>query len=704
MKTIVGALISTFIFACSLQADERKYEFDIEYKTVNFTGNPVKAMAIGGSIPGPLIEATVGDILEVTFHNKMDVMSTVHWHGILLPPEQDGVAYLNTKPIAAGQSFTFRFEIKHSGTFWYHSHTGLQEQRGIYGPIRLLPKEKKAPVLQDKMLVWSDWTDEKPMDVLRNLKREGHYYENKKGSSQDWLKVIQNGPKAIKNRLYASWTRMGPMDLSDVGYDAYLANGALETQLAEAKAGETVRVRMINAAASSYFTVEYAGGPMTIVAIDGVDVQPIKVKKLKHAIAETYDVEVTVPATGNFELRATNIDGTGQTSAYIGHPSAPKVKAPDIPRPNLFLMDHREHMKGKETSPQPEAESKTEDAMMPMTSCLPEHAAMGHCTMVQAEGEVIEHLTTYAPLKSVTPTEFDTAMPVRKVHLKLTGNMERYIWSFNGKTLSEADRIQIKKGERVQFIFENTTMMSHPLHLHGHFFRVLNGQGAFSPLKHTVDLVSMGTITIEFEANEERDWIFHCHNLYHMKTGMSRVISYAGTSQIDDQFARNLSMDDHWFKFADLAVLSNQQFGSLWMVNNRNRVSLDWEGDYKGSAEITLQGTYFIDKFTELMAGIELERHKEQGHTVETETIGFIGFSKMLPFMLQSELRLDTKGVFRFAIGSHFNITERAAVDWHWNTDEGFDVTIDYEFSKKLSLIARRSHEYDFGVGLKFKF
>lgn len=689
MRSILLALAGILCLSLPLHAEVKKYEFTIDYILVNKTGEQVKAMGIGGMIPAPLIEARMGDTLEVTFHNRMDVETSVHWHGILLPPEQDGVPWLNTRPIGGGESFTFRFDIKHTGTFWYHSHTGLQEERGIYGPIRLLPSAPPAIGRQDKVLVWSDWTNENPDKILRNLKRDGDYYARKKGSVQSWDKVIAHGLPAIQNRLRSSMNRMGPMDLSDVGYDAFLANGEQTVQLAHATVGETVRVRMINAATSSYFNIEYAGGPMTIIAVDGVDVEPLLVKRLKHAIAETYDVLVTMPRDGNFEIKATNVDGTGHASAFIGNPAGPKVLAPEIGRPNPFMVDHSSHDMAMAVP-----EEKEEEEV-----CLPMHAAMGHCTPKPEKGEILAHLTTYAPLRATEPTNYDEALPVRKIRLKLTGNMERYIWSFNGKTMSEADRILIKKGERVQFIFENTTMMSHPLHLHGHFFRVLNGQGDYSPLKHTVDLASMSNITIEFEANEERDWIFHCHNLYHMKSGMSRVVSYAGTSNITDAFARNLSTDDHWYRFADIAPLSNQHFGRMWMVNNRYSLEAEWEGDYHGSLTTELRGEYFYNRYTDFFVGGELERDQD-----DTETVGYAGIAMVLPFLIESELRIDTNGHLRFGLGSDLQLTNRLKFMWDWNTDEEHSLTLDYELNKGFSLIVRHHDEYDFGVGLKLRF
>ena len=290
-----------------------EYEFDINYQTVNFSGEDVQAMSVGGSIPAPTIEATVGDTLRVTFHNKMDVESSIHWHGVLLPNDQDGVPYLTTSPIRAGKSFTYEYPIIHHGTYWYHSHTQLQEQRGVYGSLVFHPKDgEKYKADREYVAVLSDWTNENPMQVLRNLKKDGDYYSLKKDSVQSWLKVFQYGPEAIKNRLNSSWTRMGPMDLSDVGYDAFLLNGKKESAVDGLKGGETVRLRIVNASASSYQYVEFAGGPMTIVAADGVDTELKEVDRLKISVAETYDVLVQLPDDNMaYEFRASAEDGTG---------------------------------------------------------------------------------------------------------------------------------------------------------------------------------------------------------------------------------------------------------------------------------------------------------------------------------------------------------------------------------------------------------
>ena len=419
-----------FSMPLNTNAKEVKYNIDIDYKTVNFTGKEVQALTVGGGIPASTIEATIGDVLEVTFNNKMDIETSIHWHGILLPNDQDGVPYLTTQPIKAGTSFTYRYPIIHHGTYWYHSHTGLQEQRGVYGALVFHPKKEKVPAKHNYVVVFSDWTNESPDRVMANLKKDGDYYALKKGSVQSWLKVLQNGKEAVKNRLQGSWTRMGPMDISDVGYDAFLVNGVQKHQLGNARKGDKVRVRMVNAAASSYFNVEFAGGDMTIVSADGVDVNPIKVSRLRMAIAETYDIIVTLPENKAYELRATAEDGTGYSSAIIGNGSL--VTANDVPRPNLFLVDHSMH-----------GMSDDNGDMKEMDYSKMDHSKMGHDMMSMQPK--INKMQEYERLRATSKTTLPKDNPTREVLLELTGNMERYTWSFNNKTLKEADKILIKK-------------------------------------------------------------------------------------------------------------------------------------------------------------------------------------------------------------------------------------------------------------------
>ncbi len=656
-----------------------EYELDIEYRTVNKAGRPVQAMVVGGSIPAPTIEAMVGDLLRVTFHNKMDVETSIHWHGVLVPPQQDGVPYLNTLPIAAHSSFTFEFPIRTAGTYWYHSHTGLHEQRGVYGSLVFRPKVETIQVDREYVVVFSDWTNERPKDVLKHLKRDGDYYALQKDSVQSWDRVIANGSKAIRNRLRSAWTRMGPMDLSDVGYDAFLANGEAIHRLGPAKPGKRVRLRMINAAASSYFDIEFAGGPMTIVSADGVDLQPQAVKRLRMAVAETYDVIVELPENLAYELRATSMDGTGFATVILGQGDI--VRAPTHPRPNLFLMEMG--MEG----------------MKEMASMK----AMGGQKMMgmgTATAGPIDHLKDYGALKALESTEYRAGGPRREHVLELTGNMDRYVWSINNRTLSEADRILIRKGEVVRFVLVNKTMMNHPMHLHGHFFRVLNGQGALSPLKHTVDVGPMSTVTIEFEANEERDWFFHCHNLYHMASGMARVISYEATSRADKGVIRKLAEDRHWFAFADAAAMSHKLAGRVWAANSRNRFEIDWDFDWQDEYEIEPVYVRNLSRWLDVYVGGSFEADEDGSE----ENVGMLGLRYVLPMLITADLRLETNGDVHFGLSSELQLQKRLKFEWEWNTDKEYEIGLEYELNKAVSIYASHGSEYETGVGLLLKF
>tara|TARA_A100001015_G_scaffold321338_1_gene451572 strand:+ start:2397 stop:3671 length:1275 start_codon:yes stop_codon:yes gene_type:complete len=399
------------------------YEFDINTKPVNITGKDVTALAINNQIPGPTIEATYGDTLQVTFNNKMDTEASVHWHGILLPNNQDGVPYLTTQPIAPHASLTYRYNIAQHGTYWYHSHTGLQKQRGIYGALVFHPKKvERIGSDKDYIAVFSDWTNENPNQVLANIKKDGDYYALKKDSVQSWEAVIRNGSEAIRNRLQGSWSRMGTMDLSDVGYDAFLTNGKREQSLAAHK-GDRVRARLINASASTYLNVEYAGGPMTIVAADGVDVEPIQVQRLRIAAAETYDVIVHIPSNKAYELRATARDGTGYTSTFIGNGT--KVFSPDIPKPNVFLMhnlpNHNDGSQNKPvgTPPMTMGKAISQDTLHNTKSSRQKNT-----------GNVVAYMANYDNLRAIKDTSFDKHKARREVVLNLTGNMTQYNLEF----------------------------------------------------------------------------------------------------------------------------------------------------------------------------------------------------------------------------------------------------------------------------------
>lgn len=682
-------VITAFFFAFlnDAMAEVVEYVFDIDYVTVNYTGKDVKAMAVGGSIPAPTIEASVGDTLRVTFNNKMDVESSIHWHGILLPNDQDGVPHLNTPPIEAGGSFTYEFPVTHSGTYWYHSHTALQEQLGVYGGIVFHPRKKEHPsVDHDHVVVLSDWTDENPRTVLSNLKKDGDYYALKKGTVQSWNNVVRHGWKAAANRLRSSWARMGPMDISDVGYDAFLANGKHEDTVYSSP-GETVLIRLINSAASTYFNVEFAGGLMTIVAADGPATEPLQVKRLRIAVAETYDLLLRAPEEGSYELRATSEDGTGHTSVFIG--SGKQFYAPDIPKPNLYLQDHRHS-----------SEEKHSHAMMPTSQkkaeFRKEHSMDTHGnskTTLKISDLPVKHMKDYSRLVSRKDTSLPHGSPEREIKLELTGTMDGYIWSFNGKTLSQADKILIRRGENVRFILKNMTMMHHPLHLHGHFFRVLNGQGERSPLKHTVDVPAMGTVMIEFEANEDRDWFFHCHNLYHMMAGMARVISYQESSVADKTTIKKISHDTDWYNLLSFSALSSMTEGSLRIFNTENALATEYRYGYSNKIwEIKPYYERRFSRFFSTYAGANLER---DGADEKTEKKAVAGIKYLLPMFIESDLGIYSGKEVRLEISSGFDLTSRADFEWEWETNFNGNYRYQFELSWELTKRLRVSGIYD---------
>ncbi|MEK7856954.1 MAG: multicopper oxidase domain-containing protein, partial [Acidobacteriota bacterium] len=307
-----------------------RYELTIDHKMVHYSGKMAHALAINGQIPAPTLTFTEGDIAEIFVKNNLDEESSLHWHGILLPNEQDGVPYLTTTPIAPKGTHLFRFPIRQNGTYWYHSHSNLQEQKGLYGAF-IINKREPDPLPSYTVLL-SDWTDEHPHEVLRNLKNANDWYAIKKDAVQSYGEAIKAG--ALKQKFRQEWQRMNAMDVSDVYYDAFLANGLKVDEQPQFKAGDRVRLRMINGSASTYFWLQFAGGKLTVVATDGMDVEPVEVDRMIIAVAETFDVIVTIPEDKKYELLATAEDRTKSTSVLLG--SGEKVSAPTLPKLKLF--------------------------------------------------------------------------------------------------------------------------------------------------------------------------------------------------------------------------------------------------------------------------------------------------------------------------------------------------------------------------------
>lgn len=745
-------------FSPEIKGDSIIYHLTIDYKTVNLTGKDVTGMVINDGIPGPILRFKEGKHAVIKVTNNMDVETSVHWHGLLLPNYMDGVPYLTTPPIRPGKTLTYDFPLTHSGTYWFHSHTGLQEQRGVYGSIIIEPKERTLKYDKDLVLVLSDWTDENPHQILKNLKRHNDWYGYKVGNAPSLLKSIKSGTVGSQLKLWSM--KMPGMHISDIPYDAFLVNGKEEQVYDQFKPGEKVRVRVINAGASSYFWLNIAGGHLNIVSADGIDVQPVHVPKVLIGLAETYDFIVEVKEGQSLEFQATAQDVTGSASAFIG--SGEKVYAKDIPKPDYQEMGARmaEMHGGSGHDMSLQAEEKGEMSEIDHSAMNHDGMEMDHSKMSMNEDsnkkeeasheghqmgemEMMDHsehnmnADPTAPmtmwdvgysnsiLKSKEKTTIHSGDSLRSLTFNLTGNMWRYTWSINGEVLSAADKIRIKKGEVVQITLNNTTMMHHPMHLHGHFFRVLNGNGEYSPLKHTVDVPPMSRITIEFEANEEKDWFFHCHVLYHMKAGMARIFSYEG-SERDERLAPYpvgtlYKMDKKWFTWGTFEGAS--QYGSLSLVssNTNNQFNLIAEYGWNQNYELTLDYERFTGDYFRLYGGIKSENEKEDAFE-DHELVGRVGMRYLLWYILDTDVSLDHKLRPELNLNTHIPLTQRFMATGHfeWKTDFGvieelpagenfeqevtYTAGFEYLLSKNFSLIGNYDNRFGWGGGLSWRF
>lgn len=659
MFKLIPILFLGLISAVTATAKTVEYEIKATKEKINVSGKREIdfALLFNKQIPAPVLEFTEGDVARIKVVNNIPGEEiSVHWHGLLLDPYMDGVPYVNTPPIRSGESFTFEFPLRQSGTYWYHSHTGVQEQKGIYGAFIIHPKEKKLNYDKDLVLVLSDWIDEDPNRVLSNLRKDGDYYTFKKGTMRSWLGAIRQG--SLKNFLYNEWTRMGGMDLSDVGYDAFLINGKKDQQALMAHPGERIRVRVINAAASSYFYLNLANLPMQVVAADGIDVAPTSTKEILIGMAETYDFIFTAPEHKNYEFKATAQDGTGSASAWIG--MGEKVYAPIKPMPDQYAtMDHGAHSEGHASDHSTMDHSTGEHTTVDHSKM--DHSKMDHSKMPPptiVKGPIIPQLTV-DELQASADTTLPSARAKYDVTLELDGDMERYVWLINGKAIHQDRNLVINEGDIVRFTFKNNTMMHHPMHLHGHFFRVLNKYGEKSPLKHTVDMAPHTTRTIEFYANEPGEWMLHCHNLYHMKTGMARVVSYSSFKrrpQMDQYQKLDPHLHDHLYHRGMLEAATNHLQGEFFLLKTWDELELRAEtrNDFNWEAEGDLFYKRWFNRYLHLIAG---------GTLVDGESAAVAGFGYLLPMLLESHLIIDQKARLRLNLEKRFQWTKTLHTD-----------------------------------------
>jgi len=752
---IVGSIVIVLLTHHFVRAASVAYDLTINEQQVNFTGRPVQGMTINGGIPGPTLRFKEGDTARIRVHNNMSVATSIHWHGVLVPPGMDGVPYLSFPPIEPGTVFTYEFPIRQSGTYWYHSHTGMQQQVGVYGAMVIESLQNGPKPDHDYVVMLSDWTDEDPHEVSRTLKRGSEWYALRKGSAQSIFGAASLG--MLGAYFARELQRMPAMDIADVAYDRFLVNGKPETIL-PAEPGETVRLRIIDGSSSTYFHLEFAGGPMTIVAADGQNVEPIEETRFLIGAAETYDVLVQVPSAGMYEFRATAHDGSGYTSVWIG--AGERNPAPDLPKPNLYHPMGHHGLKqifsltpaGTMGMPDRDVEAGKFDqpGMMSMKGMVGMHDSAdpsgmkmdgmdhgAHSMPVPTQASLIDReygacsgllgedvcaseslavdgvdpsrpWSPYAGLRSTSQTAFPKGRPIREIRLTLDGDMERYVWLLNNKVLSESDSIRIREGEVVRFIMINRTMMHHPMHLHGHFFRVINDHGDHAPLKHTVDVAPMSTTVIEFDANEFGDWFFHCHLLYHMEAGMASVVHYEGFTVTPHLAAiRPELYKDLWYFWGQADVLSNMTKGFLTLSNTRNILTAEWEVGWHNvddtRSEILFTWDRYINRFLSVFAGADVLNERN-----ETDTRGILGLRYLLPFNLESRVWIDTDGGARFNLGRTFQLTPRLGLfgEARYDTHDDWEgvAGLSYTINKIFSLIGQWHSDYGFGGGLQIRF
>jgi len=502
-------------------------------------GRSGHAFAVNGTVPGPLIRLREGQDIRLHVTNNLDEDSSIHWHGLLLPFQFDGVPGVSFPGIKPGETFTYEFPVRQTGTYWWHSHSGLQEQAGHYGPIIIESDEPDPRYDRDYVVLLSEFTPIHPHQIMRLLKVGEHYFQNRMQSATE-------GEMPGKLRRLWGRMRMNPRDIADVSGATYtyLINGHGPSdglQLAF-RPGERVRLRVINGSAMTFFNVRIPGVPMTVIAADGQDVDEVKVDEFQIGVAETYDV-IVAPSDGSHAIVAEAMDRSGMGVASLtSHPgqiaTPPALReVPTLTMTDMGMMDHAVH--GGSGADDMAGPMSSGDHDMRDTSLLPDKVEVGPGLDMVAPmptdrmsfpglglDDVPHRVLRYTDLKSrrMNPhREVD-----REMEIHLTGNMERYMWSFDGRKFSAVTDHPIRFGfdERVRVKLVNQTMMAHPIHLHGHFFEMVNGADHMhQPLKHTIIVQPGGTATFDLTANEPGDWAFHCHLLYHMHAGMMQVVT-----------------------------------------------------------------------------------------------------------------------------------------------------------------------------------
>ncbi len=555
-------LLRTPAFAASPVASPQiltgtEFDLTIGETPVNFTGTPRFATTVNGALPAPTLRWREGDEVTLRVTNRLGETSSIHWHGILLPAAMDGVPGLSFRGIAPGETYTYRFRVKQSGTYWYHSHSGFQEQTGLYGAIIIDPRDDD-PVTCDREYVvqLSDWSDEDPHRVFAKLKKMSDYYNFHQQTAGDFIRDARHDGLGATVEKRARWGRMRmmPTDLADVsGYTyTYLVNGATPAGnwTGLFRRGERIRLRFINSGAMSFFDVRIPGLKMTVVAADGQPVHPVTVDEFRIGVAETYDVIVQPDQDEPYTIFAQSADRTGYARATLSPRAGLEAAVPALdPRPLLTMADmgHGGMAHGSSTTG-----TMTHDGMnhAAMGHAMPQHGGHGMAAMlphpasesgnpgVDMQTMAPSHrlddpgiglrdngrrVLSYADLHS-TFNDPDGREPGREIVLHLTGHMERYVWSFDGIRFADAEPLRLKYGERLRLTLVNDTMMEHPIHLHGVWSDLEQADGEFGVRKHTINMPPGTRRSYRVSADALGRWAYHCHLLFHMEAGMFREV------------------------------------------------------------------------------------------------------------------------------------------------------------------------------------
>lgn len=739
-----------------------RYDLYVKDSLVNYGGKEKRAIAVNGQIPMPTLTFTEGDTAEIVVHNQLKESTSLHWHGVFLPNREDGVPHLTQHPIPAGTSYTYRFPVIQNGTHWYHSHSGFQEQIGMYGNLVFLKKKddkrfrKGIDDLPTIPVMLSEWTNIKPETVQRMLRNGNDWAAIKKGATQSYAEAISEG--RLKTKIKNEWKRMLAMDVSDVYYDKILINGQQLTDIKAIdgktlKAGDKVRLRISNGGASSYFWLRYAGGKITVVANDGNDVEPVAVDRLIIAVSETYDIVLTIPEDGKaYEFMATTEDRTHSASYFMGN----GTKIALAPLPNLKYFDGMQMMNdmmkmngdmddmGMQMSlqqmdmnnvmyPEITGPGKQKKKTMPHEQPMAGMDKMEGMTGMDAHSPHEGHSASptdlvtlnYAMLRATENTELPPSAPVRDLKFTLTGNMNRYVWSMDNRVLAESDKIPVKKGEVLRITLYNNSMMRHPMHLHGFDFRVINGQGEKSPLKNVLDIMPMEVDTIEFLANEEGDWFFHCHILYHMMAGMNRVLAvgdYENPLLHDKAKAyKMLQMESNMPAFLiqnDFA--SNGNDGQAMIHNARWSLTSEWRLGYnkENGYEVETHLGRYIGQMQWFMPFIGFDwRYRRLGrdeheknmfgqvNRKDQRSAVTLGFRYTLPMLVNFQAEVYHDGTARLSLlRDDIPLAKRLRGAFMVNTDKEYMGALSYILTRQVGIRAHYDSDMGFGVGLAINY